>query len=191
MSLPPSSSAAPGPVQGDRATTHAVRGLFQAHARDLERYARRIVRSREAAQDVVQDVFLLVWLARDRVRVGAGMRSYLYLSTRARALNYVKRARREERHAARRGDVGPHDTVVHAEPGEVPTPEDEVGAAIEAVLSTMPPRQRAAATLRIRRQLTVQDIARELGISPRTVELHVARATRTLRDRLPALLAAR
>ena len=37
------------------------RQLFDTHAEALRRYARRFVRSREAAEDLVQDVFFRLW----------------------------------------------------------------------------------------------------------------------------------
>ena len=66
--------------------------------------------------------------------------------------------------------------------------QDEITRAIEQVLNTMPPRQRQVAALRLRHQLPTAAIAEKLGISPRTVEVHVARATKALREQLPALL---
>jgi RNA polymerase sigma-70 factor (ECF subfamily) len=65
---------------------------------------------------------------------------------------------------------------------------DEITRAIEGVLRTMPARQRQVVALRLREQLTTIEIARRLGISPRTVEVHIARATKALREQLPALL---
>ncbi len=40
----------------------------------------------------------------------------------------------------------------------------------------------------LRRQLSTAAIAQRLGISPRTVEGHIARATKALREQLPAPL---
>lgn len=169
----------------------SVRALFDAHADALRRYARRLVGSRETAEDLVQDVFLRLWLVRDRVELGAGSRSYLYLATRSRALNHIRRERRapvEPLHpdgCGLRGD----EPALSAE-GEARVAGDEIARAIECVLAGMPPRQRQVAGLRLRGERTTPEIARELGISPRTVEAHIARATRDLRARLPALLSA-
>jgi RNA polymerase sigma-70 factor (ECF subfamily) len=162
--------------------------LFDAHAEALKRYARRMVRSREMAEDVVQDVFLRLWRVWDRVDIGPNTRAYLYVATRSRALNYLKRERSEERRRMTlpRGIAG-DEPALPAE-GEARVEMDEIIRAIEQVLAAMPPRQREVAALRLRHQLTTAEIAQRLSISPRTVEVHVARATKALRAQLPALL---
>ncbi|MDB4916111.1 MAG: polymerase, sigma-24 subunit, subfamily [Gemmatimonadetes bacterium] len=167
------------------------RGLFETHADALRRYAYRLVRSREQAEDVVQDVFFRLWRTWDRIDIGTGTRSYLYATTRSRALDYIRHV-----HAQERRQMNHIRLIADDEPAERPDDETRVGTedlarAIEHVLAQMPPRQREVAALRLRHQLTTKDIAERMAISPRTVEVHVARATRALREQLPALLADR
>jgi RNA polymerase sigma-70 factor (ECF subfamily) len=165
------------------------RRLFDAHAEALRRYAQRIVRSRETAEDLVQDVFLRLWRARDRVEIGPDTRAYLYVVTRSRALTHLRREQSEARTRAvslPRG-IASDEPALRPE-GEAKVEADEITRAIEQVLERMPPRQREVAALRLRHQLPTAEIARRLGISPRTVEVHIARATKALREQLPALL---
>jgi RNA polymerase sigma-70 factor (ECF subfamily) len=166
------------------------RQLFDAHADALRRYARRIVRSREAAEDLVQEVFFRLWRGWETVDAGPGIRAYLYVATRSRALNYLRHEDTEARArvlAFPRGMMG--DGPALPPEGERKLEADEITRAIEQVLASMPPRQREVAALRLRHQLSTADIAAKLGISPRTVEVHIARATKALREQLPALLA--
>jgi RNA polymerase sigma-70 factor (ECF subfamily) len=168
------------------------RQLFEAHSEALRRYAHRIVRSRETAEDLVQDVFLRLWRTWDQVEVGPHIRAYLYVATRSRALNHLKREQRDEqvqRMTFPRGITGDEPALPPA--GEANVEADEIARAIQQVLDAMPPRQREVAALRLRHQLSTAEIARRLSISPRTVEVHIARATKALRARLPALLSNR
>jgi RNA polymerase sigma-70 factor (ECF subfamily) len=170
------------PSPGDSLT---FRQLFDAHADALKRYARRIVRSREAAEDLVQDVFLRLWRGWEHVDVGPDIRAYLYVATRSRALNHLKRERTTARvhmFAFPSGTAGGEFTIPPDADREVEA--NEITRAIERVLATMPPRQREVAALRLRDQLPTAAIAERLGISPRTVEVHIARATKALRERL-------
>jgi RNA polymerase sigma-70 factor (ECF subfamily) len=168
------------------------RELFEAHAEALRRYARRFVRSRETAEDLVQEVFFRLWRGWDAVETGPGIRSYLYLATRSRALNHLQREKADARVEALAFPRG----ILGDEPALPPDAHDdlelhEISRAIEQVLGTMPPRQREVASLRLRHQLPTAEIARRLGISPRTVEVHIARATKALREQLPALLSSK
>ena len=165
------------------------RELFDAHAEALRRYAQRIVHSRETAEDVVQEVFLRLWRMRDRMELGASVRAYLYITTRSRALNHLKREQRERR----RRDLALPRGIAADEPalppeGQSNVEADEIVCAIERVLARMPPRQREVARLRLRGQLTAAEIAARLGISPRTVGIHLGRATKMMRAQLPLLI---
>ncbi|NUO96088.1 MAG: RNA polymerase sigma-70 factor [Gemmatimonadaceae bacterium] len=172
------------------ADSSAFGQLFETHAEPLRRYARRFVRSREAAEDLVQDVFFRLWRGWETVETGPGVRAYLYVATRSWALNYIRHEDTEARARVRAfpGGVAAEEPALPPE-GERKLEADDITRAIEQVLASMPPRQREVATLRLRHQLSTAAIAEMLGISPRTVEVHVARATKALRERLPALLA--
>jgi RNA polymerase sigma-70 factor, ECF subfamily len=179
-------------VAHDAPVRPTFRELFDAHAEALRRYARRFVRSRETAEDLVQEVFFRLWRGWEQVDTGTGIRAYLYIATRSRALNHLAHERAQDRAYTLAFPRG----IVSEEPALPPEADhnldvDDVSRAIEQVLGTMPPRQREVAALRLRHQLSTADIARRLGISPRTVEVHIARATKALREQLPALLSDR
>lgn len=166
--------------------------VFDLHRVALRRYAERFVKSRDTADDLVQDVFSRLWTRWKGIDVSSNVRAYLYQATRTHALNHLERRRVEQRALLRyvgpvSTDVGP---VLPPE-GEARVRADDITRAVEQVMRLMPPRQREVAGLRLRDQLTTPEIAAKLGISPRTVEVHIARATRMLRDRLPALLGQR
>lgn len=176
----------------DGVTRPTFRELFDAHAEALRTYASRIVRSREAAEDLVQEVFFRFWRGWEQVETGPNVRAYLYTATRSRALNHLARERTEARAYTLAFPRG----ILAEEPALPPEADrnlevDEISRAIEQVLDTMPPRQREVAALRLRHQLSTSEIAARLGISPRTVEVHIARATKALREQLPTLLSDR
>jgi RNA polymerase sigma-70 factor (ECF subfamily) len=169
--------------------SQTFRQLFDSHAEALRRYARRIVRSRETAEDLVQDVFLRLWHRWEQVEMGPDIRAYLFTVTRSRALDHLRRERTKARAAALalpRGITG--DEPALSPDADRKLEADEISRAIERVLATMPPRRREIIALRLRHHLPTAVIAQRLGISPRTVEVHIARATKTLREQLPALL---
>lgn len=165
----------------------AFQQLFEAHRDALRLYAHRIVRSHATAEDVVQDVFFRLWRVWDRIEIGPGTRAYLYATTRSRALNHIKHVDAQERRQM--SHIRLTDRGEATGPAEDSgTDAEEIVQVIERVLAGMPPRQREVAALRLRHQLTTKQIATRLSISPRTVEVHIARATKALREQLPALL---
>jgi len=176
-------------VDAGPADAVTFRVVFDTHGAALRRYAERFVRSREAAEDVVQDVFSRLWMQWQHIDLAANVRAYLYSATRTHALNVLERRRIERRGLLKyAGPVSRGQGPVLMPEGEARVGADDIARAVERVLRSMPARQRQVAALRLRDQLTTVEIARQLGISPRTVETHIARVTRLLRERLPALL---
>ncbi|HKS04964.1 MAG TPA: RNA polymerase sigma-70 factor [Gemmatimonadaceae bacterium] len=167
-------------------TVAAVRGgdrgaferLFRATYADLADYAARIVASRDAAEDVVQDVFIAVWNRRDALPDADKLASYLYRAVRNRALNYLR---------AQRGT----ESLIDSDGGPAIAPEaddalaaDEVQTALTSALGALSPRAREVFLLSREQHLTYNEIAVTLEISVKTVETLMGRALRMLREAL-------
>jgi RNA polymerase sigma-70 factor (ECF subfamily) len=60
----------------------------------------------------------------------------------------------------------------------------ELAAALQSALARLPERRRLVFTLSREQGLTYNEIAKLLGISPKTVEMQMGRAYRTLRKYL-------
>jgi RNA polymerase sigma-70 factor, ECF subfamily len=170
---------------GDAAAFETMVSEFAA---PLRRFALRYTRSPEAAAEVAQDVFYKVWRNRAANRTFAGreqLRAYLYRAARNQALDYVAReeVRSRWRTAAREN---PPDPVVplHTAPADTHAELAELAATIDRVLAEMPDRRRAVCLLRWRYGHPVAEIAEELGIAVKTVEVQIGRGLRQLRERI-------
>ncbi len=163
-------------VAGDAAAFEALVGQY--HDR-LVRDARRYV-PHDAAEDLVQDLFLWLWRHRARWTVRTTVRNYLHSAVRNRARDLVKRARIESQGLAayrqvmaeRRG-ASPEDELV----------TQELARAIERALGCCSARCRAALLL-LDDARRYAEVARQLGIQPGTVHTLIPRARRRLRARL-------
>jgi RNA polymerase sigma factor (sigma-70 family) len=72
-----------------------------------------------------------------------------------------------------------HDVTAPADPF------DGVSAALLTALHGLPARQREVIALRVVLDLDIETIARQLGIAPATVRVHLARAVAALRQLVP------
>lgn len=163
-------------ARGDRG---AFELLFREHYAALVRFGEGLLRSRELAEDTVQEVLLNLWRQRETVRVDDSVRAYLYRAVRNRALNHIRneRVRREavpqlvlESREAEAGDAGLLET--------------ELETAVRAAVAELPPRCREVFELSRVRGLRYSEIAETLGISIKTVETQMGRALKSLRERL-------
>lgn len=156
-------------------------GLFIAHRSALVDYAARILGSREAAEDIVQDAYLR--LNPDRVGNLAPRQhlAYLYRTVRNLAYDVIKRRRLEQRDGA-------DDLPFWSQPQETSTPEqalllaDEVQTA-ERTLKSMPADMRTALELYRFGGAKLEEVAAHLGVS-------VATAHRLVRGAMMRIAAA-
>ena len=77
--------------QGD---VEAFRVLHEQYVVDLLDFAFTYLRSRDDAEEVVQDLFLWIWDHRHEWNAPGGVRSYLFKSVRNRAIRAAYRTRR-------------------------------------------------------------------------------------------------
>jgi RNA polymerase sigma-70 factor (ECF subfamily) len=181
--------AVPNPMDSDLAArVHAgdeaaYEELFHRYYRPLCRFAARIDPSPGVAEEIVQDVFLKVWLRRDRLVEIKALGSYLYTAVRNQALNQQKRETIRERWR--------EETEIkqQAMPAMAPSADEEVrvaelSVAIDRALEALPPRCRQAYLLQRREHMTVAEIARVMEIAPKTVEIQLGNALKMLRRSL-------
>jgi RNA polymerase sigma-70 factor (ECF subfamily) len=173
---------------------HACETLYLAYHEPLWKFAYGYVRSRDVAEEIVQDVFLAVWRDRASWEVRTCARAWLYAAVRNNALNHLRHqrvvTRLTERGAGRPGrfpaaGAGPFGGGVAA----MASPAVDAQAAVEAkeldeavarALSALPERRRTAMTLRWRHDLSPAEIARVLGTTPESVRVLLTRARQEL-----------
>ncbi len=170
--------------QGD---ARALETVFRTYGPGLVVYATRCLGSPDAADDLVQDLFLALWQGRERLDVRESLAVYLYRAARNRVLN----VHRHERLIQRTSGVLIRELA--AEAGDDPTAhtdlvEGEIAAALGRVMAALPPRSREVFLLNRERGLSYSEIAGALGLSIKTVESHMARALRGLRTHLRSLI---
>lgn len=158
----------------------AFEALFAAYADRLVRYVRRYLRSREEAEDVVQDLFLVLWDRRAELERVRDLEGYLYAAVRNRAMSQLKRRRTEARWREQAGGADSSEPVVGPDPFE-PVASAEAAAALQRAIDSLPPRQREV-VLRYWRGERNVEIAAALGISPMTIGVHLNRAIKRLRE---------
>lgn len=153
---------------------------FQLYGPKLLLCARQWTRSLADAEDVVQEAFVRFW-RHQRGLPGEPM-ALLVTSVRRAAFDL---ARRDGRRSAReeRAHAGVDEPVVSFHSS---FEADERRAAIEEALQRIPPEQREVLVLKIWGELTFDQIAAELGLSPNTAASRYRYALSALRQELSA-----
>jgi RNA polymerase sigma-70 factor (ECF subfamily) len=148
--------------------------LYATHRPALVRYATRIVGSREAAEDIVQDAFIRFSPANTRGNSARQTLAYLYRIVRNLCLDLVKRQKIEMRE---RDNEPPYWSMPRAlgTPEETVVMSDEVRL-ITDVLNSFPLDVRVAVEMHRFGGYTLEEVAAHLGISVATAHRHVRSA---------------
>lgn len=162
-----------------RSDESAFEALFRTFHQGLVQFAVGLTGDDASARDVVQEAFIRIWRQRERLDPAGSPRALLFRTVRNLALNHRRdTARRQELLAEK-----------YESPGEVVQPDvlptDEPGAAetLRVWVEELPDRQREALVLSRFEGLSHQEIADVMDLSARTVNNHLVRALRTLRER--------
>jgi RNA polymerase sigma-70 factor (ECF subfamily) len=159
--------------------------LFGRYFEALVRFAFYRLGSRDAAKDVVQDIFVHIWEHPESFIPLRSLKQYLYSAVRHHALDVWKhdavRARHYEATLA----------SIEANPSSVMAPSAESvildKATIDVAMSRLSPRRQEAVRLRFEEQLTHAEIGQVLGISKDAAERLVHRALDDLQKILNVL----
>ena len=153
----------------------ALATLFQRHKDYVYRLAWGVLGAHEAAEDVVQEVFLKLGNGAMRWRPRALFRTWLYRVVLNTASEVGRRHRREELLA--------QDSE---QPCEHPASDPLRTAALADLikgLATLPQRQREVVVLRFLEGCSTRETARILGCGEGTVKVHLHRASLALQAR--------
>jgi RNA polymerase sigma-70 factor (ECF subfamily) len=161
--------------------------LYARHRGALYRFIQRQCRAQDAAAELFQDVWMNLIQAKDRYRVEAQFRTYLFTLAHNRVMDFF---RSHARTAAQHIDGDCDDDIVNnipasrtAEP-EVRALSREQGAALLKLLDALPDAQREAFLLHEEGGLNVEEIAAAMGITFEAAKSRLRYAVAKLRDGL-------
>jgi RNA polymerase sigma-70 factor, ECF subfamily len=140
-----------------------------------------ITRSRELAEDALQDALLNAWDKRGQFQRGARLDTWIHRIAINSALQLVRRQRP--------GRFSALDFEV-ADDGADPAADryaDELDEGLDTALAGLSDVERVCFVLRHLEQWRLEEIANELESNVGTVKQAVFRAVHKLRDRMPAL----
>jgi RNA polymerase sigma-70 factor (ECF subfamily) len=169
-----------------RESDHAAFEALVRHYSDrLCAFVYNNTRDVEATKELVQDLFLWIWRHRHEWEIRGDLTTYLYRSARNRAVSYLRHARLEQRWQEEMARAGNH-VIERTNPiqSDADANVTELSAAIERAVGSLPHRCREVFTLNREHHLSYREIADTLGISVKTVEVHMGRALAALRRQL-------
>lgn len=161
-----------GLKHGDK---ECFRQLFEEHYDVYFTFARGMIKDQVAAEDIVQDMFMKLWVRREHIDVDRSVHHFLLTIIKNAIYNHMRL-----RYNARKSDVplpDVEDVTSHVDEEYM---QKELSTRIDSIVEQMPTRRRLIFTMSRKEHLTNSEIAGRLSISQRTVEKHIEEALREL-----------
>jgi RNA polymerase sigma-70 factor (ECF subfamily) len=158
----------------------AFEQVFKQHYKNLHAYAFTILKDEMAAEEMVQNVFFKLWERSENLNINGSIAAYLYRAVNNESLNYLKHEKVKSGHqlfVAHRGGAG---TV--AASGRIQMKELE--GRLQSALNGLPEQCRTVFQMSRFEELRYREIADKLQISVKTVENHMGKALKILREKL-------
>jgi RNA polymerase sigma-70 factor (ECF subfamily) len=169
--------------KGDRGRALAL--LMRTHGAAVYRFCAEQLGDREEAQDVLQNVFIQAFRSLHEYEPRSTLRAWLFGIARHRCLDARKSRGRWLRIVDAQAQALP-ERADTAPDGDARLEAKRLAAALEECVQRLTPKLREAVLLRVRADLTYEEMADACGEQIGTLRVRVARALPTLQECLEA-----
>jgi len=143
----------------------------------------KMLRDREEAKDVIQEIFSKLWLKATEIRSNQNLAGFLYVAARNRVLNLMEQNRVRNDYvksiASFVSEIDP-SAIDHVD-------EKKIIQIIEQEILNLPPKMREIFEMSRKENLSHKEIAEKLNISDQTVKKQVQNALKIIRPKISNL----
>jgi RNA polymerase sigma-70 factor (family 1) len=152
--------------------------LYGRYSASIHHFLLKILKSAELTEDIVQEVFIKIWVNRKLLAEVKTFRAYLFIAARNRALDSLK--------AAFRSELAMSEIIRSFEVQRSTTEEDLLSREylnfLNGVLNSLPSRSREIFSLCKEQGKSYEEVAGILGISRNAVKNHMVYSMKVLRN---------
>ncbi|HEY8935156.1 MAG TPA: RNA polymerase sigma-70 factor [Cyclobacteriaceae bacterium] len=154
--------------------------FFKTYYQPLCNYAYTFIQDKDEAEEIVQSAFLSVWEKKDTLEIKTSLKSYLYTMVRNTSLNVIKHEKIKQKYVGEALAVEDrsHEGVTQA------VLTSELEDRIQQAMEVLPEQCRLVFKLSRFEELKYAEIADQLDISIKTVENHMGKALKIMREQL-------
>jgi len=161
-----------------RGSEIAYKQVFIKYYSPLCEYASQYI-SDDDAEELVQELMLFIWETRESILIESSLKSYLFIATKHRCLNFIKKNQYHEQ---------VHSEIYEKLKDQFEDPDyymlEDLSVHIQKAIDELPENYRETFALsRFGEQTNVQ-IAAMQGISVKTVEYRITQSLKILRVKL-------
>jgi RNA polymerase sigma-70 factor (family 1) len=150
--------------------------LYNRHARRLRGISYAKLNSKEAAQEIVQEIFLNLWERRHSLQIES-VSSYFNVSVKNRVINLIKRQSLIKKHAEYYKSLA----TILSDETEQDIEFSNLYTAFEEGVSKLPEKTQLIFKLSRFEHKSIAEIATELQLSQQAIKYHITQSLKELR----------
>ena len=161
----------------------AFDALYKKYSKKLFQFAFSIIKSKEETENILQEVFLKLWENRNSVEKDASVKSYIFSIAYNSSITSIRKKIKEIQFIEYLKSL----QKIHKEDEDsvnVKFEFKELTTQLHNIVNQLPDRQKEVYLLHREFGLKSRDIAEKLNISVNTIENHMSRALKTIRNKL-------
>lgn len=161
----------------------AFEAVFNEYYESLAYFALKFVGNTQAAEDIVQELFVKIWANRQTLQIEQSWSAYLYGAVKNACLNHVKSQKIRTEYAAKQHLIIENDNYISNE-----IDASDLNVLIETAVYSLPVERQKIFRMSREDGLKYAEIAERLGISIKTVEAQMGKALQYMRSMLKDFL---
>lgn len=138
----------------------------------------RMVNDEELSKDIVQEVFIHFWENRKGIKIKSNVSAYFFQACKHKTIEKIRKNSTEKRHLAEKLKIDVSTKTDFDAESERFLKMERINNSVRQ----LPPKCREVFLLHRRNGLTYREIGDHLNISPKTVENHMIKALKILRN---------
>ena len=151
--------------------------LYVRYKDKLYYFCLHLLKSKEEANDIVQEIFIRIWESRNFINPDLSFSSFLYTMARNRTLNYFRDIDIDEKVK----EILATQKVTEEEAIDSKIIYTEYQVILQNAISQLPPQRRKIFNMSRIESMSHKEIAAELGISVNTVQEHISEALKFIK----------
>ena len=155
--------------------------VYELYSHKLFSFIFKILKNEAEADDIVQEVFVKIWESRYKLEDYKLLNSYIFTIAYNHSIDLIRKRINNTKYL----EHLKNSAVVSVTPTIVSQIEfNELNTHAEKLIANLPERQKQVYILHRENGLTYPEIAEQLGISKNTVENHMVKALKYLRENM-------
>ena len=158
----------------------AFNQIYERYYALLYAHAYRKLQDKDDVRNILQMLFVHLWNNREKLVIHSSLSAYLYTAVRNRILNFIRDTKTREKYMVSLQEFSEKgENLVESK-----LQEKELIKIVEQEVAQLPTQMRIVFEMSRNLEMSHQEIANELNISPLTVRTHIRNALRILRVKL-------